>query len=191
MSFFGAIKSCYGKIFTFSGRAPRSEYWWFVLYQCLVGLGLWAGGMAFALANPQLVEQLKSGAVPPADFALVFGAVSLAHFLLFFMPGLSVLVRRLHDTGRSGWWYFITMIPLIGAIWLLVLLCLPGSNGRNGHGPDPLGHRRRFNDHPALMGEMDPEMKAALRERQQADFREYYQSRVLPSIERNKQARGA
>ena len=120
------------------------------------------------------------------QMAFFFGA----QLLLIGLPGLSVMVRRLHDTNRSGWWYFISFVPVIGGIWLLVLMCLPGTEGRNDHGPDPLGARRRFNTHPALMGEMDPEIKAALREQQQAEFREYYKARVLPSIEHNKAARG-
>lgn len=190
MGFFSAIKSCYGKSFTFSGRAPRSEYWWFVLFQLLIGIGfsLWAIGYFFA--NPQIYQQAKLDGALPTEIMNNVWIFSAAHFLLIFMPGLSVLVRRLHDTDRSGWWYFIAFLPLIGAIWLLVLLCLPGSNRRNTYGPDPLGPRRRLNDHPALMGELDPEIKAAMREQQQADFKAYYKSRVLPQIEQNKAARG-
>jgi len=190
MGFLGAIKTCYSKSFTFSGRASLSEYWWFVLFQFLVGIAISAGAMSYFFANPQILLQLKQDGTLPAGFMNNLWIFSAAHFLLLFMPGLSAMVRRLHDTDRSGWWYFIAMVPLIGAIWLLVLLCLPGSNGRNGYGPDPHGPRRRLNDHPALMGDLDPEIKAAMRAQQQADFKQYYTSRVLPQIQQNKQARG-
>ena len=57
----------------------------------------------------------------------------LAHFI----PGLAVVVRRLHDVGKSGWFYLIALIPLIGIIWLLVLMCTDGDKGDNAYGPDP------------------------------------------------------
>jgi uncharacterized membrane protein YhaH (DUF805 family) len=190
MGFFAAIKSCYAKTFTFSGRAPRSEYWWFMLFQMLLGVVFWGAFLAGMTAFPQILELAKQGVTPPGGFLPYISALFVLQFLLFVMPGLSVLVRRLHDTDRSGWWYFISFVPLIGGIWLLVLMCLPGSEGRNTHGPDPLGPRRRLSTHPALMGDLDPEIKAALRERQQADFKAYYKSRVLPQIQQNKAARG-
>jgi uncharacterized membrane protein YhaH (DUF805 family) len=190
MGFFGAIKTCYKKSFTFSGRATRSEYWWFALFQALLGIGGTIWFMSYLFANPQILEDMKYSGTLPAGFMNNFWIFTAAHFLLFFMPSLSAMVRRLHDTDRSGWWYFIMFVPLIGGIWMLVLLCLPGSNGRNTYGPDPLGPRRRLNDHPALMGELDPEIKAAMRAQQQADFKAYYKSRVLPEIQRNKAARG-
>ena len=55
------------------------------------------------------------------------------------LPHLAVMVRRLHDTGRSGWWYWIALIPLIGAILLLVWFCSRGTVGSNQYGSDPLG----------------------------------------------------
>ena len=173
MSFTEAVKTCFSKYVDFTGRAPRSEYWWWVLFVIIVSVVLSIVDFSVLGAGDSGVSVLSS-------------LWSLATLL----PGLAVGARRLHDTDRSGWWYFIMFVPLIGGIWMLVLLCLPGSNGRNGYGPDPLGPRRRMNDHPALMGEMDPEIKAAMREQQQADFRAYYQSRVLPEIQRQKEARG-
>ncbi|MBT3559904.1 MAG: DUF805 domain-containing protein [Flavobacteriaceae bacterium] len=57
--------------------------------------------------------------------------------LVHFIPSLAVLVRRLHDVGKSGWFYFIVLIPLVGAIWLLVLFCTDGDQGENKWGPNP------------------------------------------------------
>ncbi len=115
MTFGQAIKSCYSNYVTFSGRAPRSEYWFFVLYQCLVGFvcGLL---MAFGIGR------------------LLLGLFVVANFL----PAISVMVRRLHDIDRSGWWYWIVLVPLVGPILLLVWFCTRGTAGANRFGPDPL-----------------------------------------------------
>ena len=59
--------------------------------------------------------------------------------LAFIVPLLSAVVRRLHDTGRSGWWYFIGLVPFIGGIWLFVLTVMPSELAPNQYGPDPLG----------------------------------------------------
>jgi uncharacterized membrane protein YhaH (DUF805 family) len=66
---------------------------------------------------------------------LVGGLISLA----FILPVLSATVRRLHDTGRSGWWYWIVLVPFVGWIVLLVFLVLEGEAGENKYGPDPQG----------------------------------------------------
>ena len=55
------------------------------------------------------------------------------------IPYLAVMIRRLHDQGKSGWWYFISWVPFIGGIWLLVLMCLDGTPGDNDYGPNPKG----------------------------------------------------
>ncbi|MGG7036757.1 MAG: DUF805 domain-containing protein, partial [Flavobacterium sp.] len=57
--------------------------------------------------------------------------------LLVFLPGLSVSVRRLHDVGKSGWFFFIVLIPIVGPIWLLILLFTAGDQGENKYGSDP------------------------------------------------------
>src|SRR5262245_29525103 len=57
--------------------------------------------------------------------------------LAVLLPGLAVAVRRLHDTARSGWWILIALVPFIGGIWLLVLMCLEGTSGPNQYGADP------------------------------------------------------
>ena len=104
MGFFGAIKSVLGKYATFSGRARRSEYWWWVVFSFI-----WAW---IPLVN------------------LILG-------LLLFLPSLAVAVRRLHDTGRSGWWLLLGLIPLIGAIVLIIFYATDGQPGENQYGPNP------------------------------------------------------
>jgi uncharacterized membrane protein YhaH (DUF805 family) len=115
VTFTQAIRSCYANYTTFSGRAPRSEYWFFVLYQCLIGV-------ACGLLVPFGIGR-----------ALLWLFV-LANLL----PGICVTVRRLHDTDRSGWWYWIALVPLVGAILLLIWFCTRGTSGANRFGPDPL-----------------------------------------------------
>ena len=123
MGFLGAIKTCYSKSFTFSGRASLSEYWWFVLFQFLVGIAISAGAMSYFFANPQILLQLKQDGTLPAGFMNNLWIFSAAHFLLLFMPGLSAMVRRLHDTDRSGWWiggFYIVVAGLLGVVAVLL-----------------------------------------------------------------------
>jgi uncharacterized membrane protein YhaH (DUF805 family) len=105
----------------FNGRARRSEYWYFALvYFILIILAIvldGALGLNFA----------------PLPYGYIYMLVALAHFL----PSLAVGVRRLHDVGKSGWFYFIALVPIIGAIWLLVLFCTEGNQGENQYGADP------------------------------------------------------
>jgi len=68
---------------------------------------------------------------------LPYGAVYYIYALAVFLPGLAVTVRRLHDVGKTGAMVFIALIPLVGAIWLLVLECTEGTRGDNQYGPDP------------------------------------------------------
>jgi uncharacterized membrane protein YhaH (DUF805 family) len=99
----------------FQGRASRKEYWMFVLFNVIV---------AIVLAIVDSLANLHS---------LLGGLYSLAILL----PSLAVGVRRLHDTGRSGWWLFISLIPLIGSIILLVFMCLDSQENDNQYGPNP------------------------------------------------------
>jgi len=105
----------------FSGRARRKEYWMFALVNFIIGivLGLISGMLSNALAATNLL--------------------SLLYALLVLIPSLAVGVRRLHDTGRSGWWLLIAVIPLIGAIVLLIFTVQDSEPGHNVYGPNPKG----------------------------------------------------
>lgn len=106
MGFFAAIKSVMSQYAGFSGRARRSEYWYWVLFTLL-----WCW-------------------IPLLNILLA---------LIFFIPGLAVAVRRLHDTGRTGWWLLISLVPVIGGIVLLIFYCTDSQIGENQYGPNPKG----------------------------------------------------
>lgn len=122
MTFTQAISSCLSKYATFSGRAPRSEFWWFWLFQqiAVVAMFFVFGLIGYAFGDI-------------AGFFLAGYVGAGLTQLLLFLPALSVLVRRLHDGGHSGWCYFLVLIPFIGGIWLLVYL-LSGSDEENQYG---------------------------------------------------------
>ncbi|MBZ9599145.1 MULTISPECIES: DUF805 domain-containing protein [Streptomyces] len=103
------------KYATFSGRARRQEYWMFFLFQ-----------MAVVIVLAILDAVIGAG-------SLIVGLYALATLV----PTLALTVRRLHDLGKSGAWYFIAFVPLIGGIWLLVLTATAGQPQPNQYGPDP------------------------------------------------------
>ncbi|MEH6537641.1 MAG: DUF805 domain-containing protein [Psychroserpens sp.] len=107
----------------FSGRARRKEYWMFVLVQ-LVILGL-------VLSYASLVDDVFGSPV--------VGSILGIYCLGTLIPWLALNVRRLHDTGKSGGYIFINMIPLIGRIWYIILVATEGEYGQNQYGPDPKG----------------------------------------------------
>ena len=115
MKFGQAIASCYSKYAVFSGRASRSEFWFFVLLQYILLFGC----LMF---------------YPMGIGLQLFSLVALGNFL----PYVSVLVRRLHDTDHSGWWYWLGLVPLVGVVVLLIWFCTRGTAGSNRFGQDPL-----------------------------------------------------
>ena len=117
MNFGEAIKSGFSNYVTFSGRAARSEFWYWTLFALLVSL-------AAGIIDEALIE---------AETGLFGPLVGLALFL----PGLAMSVRRLHDIDRTGWWVLISL-TIIGIILLIVWACFKGTAGPNRFGPDPL-----------------------------------------------------
>ena len=122
------------KYFQFSGRARRKEYWLFLL-SCGVG-GIITGVLDWFLGTPVHEE---SGT----------GALTGLLILLILIPGMSLVVRRLHDTDRSGWWILLGLIPFFGLI-VFVFMCLNGTEGKNRFGPDPKAIRERTSDREYL-----------------------------------------
>ena len=110
-----AIRSVLGQYTNFSGRARRSEYW------------LWT----LAVVGASLVALLASAASNALG-----GLLQLALFAIVVVPGLAVLVRRLHDTDRPAWWLLLFLVPF-GGLAILVFLCLPGQDRPNRYGPSP------------------------------------------------------
>jgi uncharacterized membrane protein YhaH (DUF805 family) len=105
----------------FSSRARRTEYWMFVLFNIIFTI------VAMILDN---LLGLTIGDLPYGVFYFLYGFALL-------IPSLAVSVRRLHDLGKSGWMIFIAFIPIVGAIWLLVLMATEGKPGDNQYGPNP------------------------------------------------------
>lgn len=109
------------KYAVFSGRARRKEYWFFVLWYVIISIGL------------AILDNIIGTYSAKAGIGLLGGIYALA----LLIPSISVSVRRLHDTGRTGWWLLIILIPLIGAIVLLVFMFLDSQPGENEYGPSP------------------------------------------------------
>ncbi len=121
MDFSTAVRTCFQKYVTFSGRAQRSEFWYFVLFNLLASivLGIVDGALfGWASDDPEVLNGIFS--------------------LIMFLPSLAVAVRRLHDTDRSGWWVLLWLIPIIGWIILIVWYATKGTEGPNRFAPDPL-----------------------------------------------------
>ncbi|MGC1348198.1 MAG: DUF805 domain-containing protein [Xanthobacteraceae bacterium] len=116
MGFGQAISSGFSNYVNFSGRACRSEYWFWVLFVLIADV------VAIAI-----------------DAAIGMQIVSSLFGLAVLLPGLAVTVRRLHDLDRTGWWIFLGLIPLVGAIILIIWFCSKGTDGLNRFGADPLG----------------------------------------------------
>ena len=112
MSFKAAVSSCFHNYANFSGRARRSEYWYFSLFNFIVSFVL-----GLLLGSESLIVSLYSLAV--------------------LIPGLAVGWRRMHDIGKSGAWIFISLIPVVGWILVLVWLCKDSEPGSNAFGPSP------------------------------------------------------
>jgi uncharacterized membrane protein YhaH (DUF805 family) len=118
----------YKRYFDFEGRSNRAEYWLFALLCIIVAAVYWI--LVVAVVRPQ-GGMNAAGAVLMGLYGL-FGLASL-------IPSLSVSIRRLHDTNRSGWFILLPLIPIVGAVVYFVFTVLPGTKGPNKYGPDPLG----------------------------------------------------
>ena len=108
VSFFEAVKLAFVRIVDFKGRARRSEYWWFTLFNIIVS----------------------------AIITMVLPEIAGIWSLIILLPSLSLCIRRLHDVGKSGWWYLMIFVPLVGEILLLVWFCRD-SGPDNQWGPNP------------------------------------------------------
>ena len=111
MNFIESIQTCYKKFFDFSGRASKSEYWWFQLYNAIIYV------LSFVFQG---------------DLTLLFSILVIANII----PTYAAAVRRIHDSDKSGWMVLIAVIPLIG-LYVIVLLLQDGSKGKNRFGTKP------------------------------------------------------
>jgi len=111
MNFTESVQTCYKKFFDFSGRASKSEYWWFQLFQIIIYI------LAFIFQG---------------DLALLFSIVVIANLI----PLYAAAVRRIHDSNKSGWFVLLSFIPIIG-LFVFILLIQDGSKGKNRFGAKP------------------------------------------------------
>ena len=102
------------KYIVFDGRARRKEYWMFILFNVIIG-----------------------GVLAILDSILGTAILGYLYSLAVLLPSLAVQVRRLHDINKPWYWIFITLIPLVGPIWMIVLMATEGTRGDNDFGPDP------------------------------------------------------
>lgn len=114
MSFSQAVSRGFSRYLTFGGRASRSEYWYWVLFTFIASIVL-----------------------AIIDIVLPYSVLQIVFLLATLLPGLAVMIRRLHDLDRSGWWWLILLVPAVGAILLIVWLCMNGTEGPNQFGAAP------------------------------------------------------
>ena len=111
-----AVKTCFSKYATFSGRASRSEYWFFYLFTIIASIVTW------------VIDTMLLG-----YSAENTGAISLIFQIIIILPSIAVGARRLHDIGKSGWWQLL-ILTLIGIILLIVWFATIGSSKKNNYG---------------------------------------------------------
>jgi uncharacterized membrane protein YhaH (DUF805 family) len=105
------------KYAVFSGRARRTEYWMFFLFNIIIVIAI--GVVESIIGSP--------------------GVIGLLYSLAVLLPGIAVSIRRLHDTGRTGWWMLVALVPVIGAIVLLIFMIQDSKPGTNQYGANPKG----------------------------------------------------
>ncbi|MCK9174458.1 MAG: DUF805 domain-containing protein [Desulforhopalus sp.] len=111
------------KYAVFNGRAQRKEYWYFVLFNIII----------------TLVLGIIDGATGSFSADAGTGLLGSLYMLAVLLPGIGVSIRRLHDTGRSGWWMLMALVPLIGVIVLIVFMIQDSWPGANQYGANPKG----------------------------------------------------
>lgn len=125
------VLEVFSKYAIFDGRARRSEYWYWYLFNFFVSIFM---AVVSVVINLPFETETDYGI---GWFGLFINLVVIVYSLGIVIPNLAVTVRRLHDTNRSGWWYFISMVPFIGGIILLIYLIEDGTPGDNQYGPNP------------------------------------------------------
>ncbi len=128
MGFTEAVKSVFQKYGTFTGRASRSEYWYFVLFNLLVTLAIFIVSMILGVAI--------GGTDGMATGLMVYCVLAVIYCLAMIIPSIAVAVRRLHDSGKSGWLYLLILIPYLGGIVIFIFMLLESAPD-NQYGPNP------------------------------------------------------
>lgn len=126
-----AIKRAFAGWSTWAGRSTRAEYWWWFLFVWLISIVPYIGIFATADWSTSDDGTLEGSS---GSGGVIWWVLFIIIWLVFILPSIAVSVRRLHDTDRSGWWYWITLVPCIGGIWYLILMLLPSTPGQNRFG---------------------------------------------------------
>ncbi len=132
MGFGAAIQSAFKKTFVYQGRASRSEYWWFYLFYVLSFAALATVCVVTASITNDHISAGGTNPIAGALFVLAF-----LYLLVLMVVQLSLAVRRLHDSDKSGFLLLLGFVPLGGFV-LLAFFCMSGTNGANQHGENPL-----------------------------------------------------
>lgn len=119
--------ACFKKYADFNGRATRSEYWYFALFNMII--------VVLCVVLIAIITSVNGSNV----INIIIYSLLMAYGLATLIPSLAVAVRRMHDLGKSGWMILISLIPIIGGIWLFVLTVLDSVPGQNAYGPNPKG----------------------------------------------------
>lgn len=114
MGFTDAVRSAFSKSFTWQGRARRAEFWYFQLFALIL------------IVPAALIDQ-----------SIAMPVFTLIAWLVLVLPSIALTVRRLHDTGRSGWWFWINLVPIVGSFILLAFMLIDGDREPNRYGASP------------------------------------------------------
>ena len=126
MTFGESIKTVFSKYAVFQGRASRSEFWWWYLFTAIIGIAI-STIMNIATAGAAASGDVNAVLAAQAPFLVISSLVSL----VFLLPTIGVTVRRLHDTNRSGGWWWIQLIPFVGIIIIIVFAASPSVDQGN------------------------------------------------------------
>ncbi len=129
MGFSESVKSVFSKYATFSGRASRSEFWYFVLFNILVSIPVYIVGVIIGILFSKGPESVMTAFLVGCVFNLIYSLAVL-------IPSIAVTVRRLHDSGKSGWLYLLILIPYLGS-FIIFIFTLLESAPDNKYGPNP------------------------------------------------------
>ncbi len=121
MDFMTAVRTCLSKYVDFTGRARRSEFWYFVLFNLIV----------------QVVASILDNAAGTDFDSANGGVISTLATLGMLLPSIAVSARRLHDIGKSGWWQLMGIIPILGWVLVIIWYATNTKPGANQYGPDP------------------------------------------------------
>ena len=122
-SFGEAVKRFFQRYAQFNGYASRSEYWWVALFNALVGLGIYVLRFMVVGLGGALGGSSDDVGTSIGIGAIIVMLLAFAYAIATFIPGLALTVRRLHDVGKPGTWWFIQLIPFgVGTVWFLILM---------------------------------------------------------------------